>query len=251
MGLFDEIDFVEGFDDPLSDESLVYAKPAWEKHNDDLCVAYDPDICGWRYAHVKRRNRGTYTGHVTISIDFLDSSPSHHVRTSSELGPIGELDSFTYEGEHTVIKKENKMSNKNVNYTGKDYNIVACMYKGNVCKSYSFKIDTSIEVVEGDLVVVEDSSGYNLVEVDAVYTIQDSHKSNEAFGAFNAAKAWVVNKVDTTALNQRRDRTNRKKLILRKLEEAKEEMEETAIWEALASRNPQAKALLEQLKELD
>jgi len=140
---------------------------------------------------------------------------------------------------------------KNVNYIGTDYSVVEVSYEieydGLVLTSYYFK--TSIKNLEvGDLVVVESSEGLGLARVIATPIARSL--DTVVIKQFNLAKAWVVNKVDMTIHNQRREATERKKFIMEQLAERKEAMEEVAIYKMLAQSDPDAAKLLEELDGL-
>ena len=145
---------------------------------------------------------------------------------------------------NTTNKKETKML-KNVNYIGTGYQVVEVKYKGSEVP-YTFK--TNISLLEGEIVVVEDSKGYSICIV-----LKDSMHFNtkaETVKAFNRAKAWVVSKIDTIEHDKRKEATERKECIINMLEERKDAMQETAIYELLAQSDPEAKKLLAELKEL-
>ena len=243
MSLFkEEATLVSG----CADIRAVYAKPHWKTHNNDLCIVWRSADEAWVYAHVKERIK-RHDG-VSIRVTFTLQSdgqvhrPSHGVQTAWDLERIGVY----------IPKRKGLTMVKNVDYIGRNYSVVACSYASSGDTRYCFKADLSLgDIEEGSRLVVESAKGYSVVTAHIQYTLDDTLTSREALASFNAAKAWVVDVVDETKHNARKEATARKELITTKLREAREAMEEEAIWATLASHNPQAKALLEQLKEVN
>lgn len=136
----------------------------------------------------------------------------------------------------------------NVNYIGSDYNVVGATYEVNreTNKVYNFKVDKRIIIKEGDLAVVEASNGYGLVRVLVVYT--DELKNPNPF---SKATAWVVNKVDTILHQKRKELTERRVMILRKLEEKRQEAEALKVYETLKPSMPGADKLLLELEDIN
>ena len=63
------------------------------------------------------------------------------------------------------------------------------------------------------------------------------------------ATAWVVDRVDITAQAARRVATERRAYVLNKLKEKQEQVDTSKIYEYLAAVDPEAKVLLEELKD--
>lgn len=148
-------------------------------------------------------------------------------------------------------KGEEKMEKRNVNYIGTGYMVVEVSYEikdseGPAMQTYFFKTD--IKLKAGDLVVVDSTNGMDLCRVQS-NSLERSLDAN-IITAFNKAKAWVVDKVDITSHEKRRLATERKKFIMSQLAERREAMEETAIYNLLAEKDPEAKKLLEELEKL-
>ena len=150
--------------------------------------------------------------------------------------------------EHLNLTQESKM---NKNYIG-EYNRVALVSydlveDGPNLSTYSFKLGDEVECKEGDLVIVDGKNGLKIARVIEVMTRSVNPK---IIKQFNLAKAWVVCKIEEEKHKQRAEATERKKFILRELEERKEQIEEIAIYDMLAKADPQAAKLLEELKKL-
>jgi hypothetical protein len=118
-----------------------------------------------------------------------------------------------------------------------------------VSNPYIYKCDisngTTPDVQVGDMVVVENSKGYNLGIVTDVYT--DSFQ-NAAIA--KQATAWVVDKVDMTRHIKKLEATVRRDYILTKLSERQEQIQANQMYALLAQVDPEAKKLLEELTEL-
>lgn len=106
-------------------------------------------------------------------------------------------------------------------------------------REYCFKADD--EIKKDDLVVVDTANGLGLGTV-----------SNDAVHTSEVAKAtrWVVCKVDIEKHNERVAAEERKKAIMTKMEEMKKKIEEETIFEILAEKNSDMKALLEEYKAI-
>ena len=133
----------------------------------------------------------------------------------------------------------------NVNFVGGEYNVVKVrLYNGNQ-STYNFKIAADIPVEESMMVVVHSAKGYALAKVVTAY-----QNNFENALEVNKATAWVVNTVDNTDHANRIKATEKREYLLKQLEERKNAMEATAVYEALGSIDPVAKKLLQQLKKL-
>ena len=182
--------------------------------------------------------------------------PYHNINSDYGYSKVSErvLNANNIEFTMTVTKISNKNRKvetvkKDVNYIGGQYKAVTVSYL-NESTTYTFKADLDIaaKMVEGTLVVVDSSNGLGLGRVVKVY--DKDIKDKEAIARYNKATAWIVNIVNTTAQDMRKDSSERKEFILKELAERKEQMEEIAIFEMLAKTDPEAGKLLEELKEL-
>ena len=87
-------------------------------------------------------------------------------------------------------------------------------------------------------------NGFTLGKV--VYVYEDTiHSANLS----KVATAWVVDRVDITAQAARRVATERRAYVLNKLKEKQEQVESIKMYEYLAAVDPEAKVLLEELKD--
>lgn len=139
--------------------------------------------------------------------------------------------------------KEEQMNENNVNYIGGDYKVVKVKYIDG--GKYNFKADIDLDLEENTLVVVEAKNGLGLATVVEVY---ENCVDNAA--EIKKATAWVVNVVDTTAQDQRKEATRQREYILQQLDEKKAQMESISVYALLAKTDPQAAKLLEQLETL-
>lgn len=137
----------------------------------------------------------------------------------------------------------------NVNYVGTNYNLVEVTYSLGVTgvhtQTYVFKCDKDIDLIRGDLAVVESSRGYGLVEVLGVY--EDIIENADLA---KLATAWVVSKVDMTRHEVKKEASKRVEYIKSKLEEKKKSMEAFNMYAMLAQFDPEAAQLVDELKTL-
>ena len=141
--------------------------------------------------------------------------------------------------------KENKMAN--VNYVGGEYNLVEVTYLEDISlKTYVFKADLDLDVIKDNLVVVESNRGFGLCKVVSV-----TKNSIENHELALKATAWVVDKVDQTNHNARKEATKRREYLIKQLEEKKQQFQVTQMYELMAKVDPEAAKLLEELKLLN
>mgnify|MGYP003512465436 CR=1 FL=1 len=109
---------------------------------------------------------------------------------------------------------------------------------------YIYKCDNKLDVQKEDIVCVENKNGFILGKVVNVYedTIHNANLSK-------VATAWVVDRIDITAQAARRVATERRAYVLNKLKEKQEQVETIKMYEYLAAVDPEAKVLLEELKD--
>lgn len=141
--------------------------------------------------------------------------------------------------------KENKMAN--VNYVGGEYNLVEVTYLEDLSfKTYVFKADLDLDLIKDDLVVVESNRGFGLCKVVSV-----TKNSIENHELALKATAWVVDKVDTTNQDKRKEATKRREYLIKQLEEKKQQFQVTQMYELMAKVDPEAAKLLDELKLLN
>jgi putative ribosome biogenesis GTPase RsgA len=108
-------------------------------------------------------------------------------------------------------------------------------------KRYAFKTDFK-DLNVGDCVVVETSRGFAVgVVCEELFSSTDVER----------ATAWVVSKVDLESHNKRLELEAEKNKVLEKLEERKKSLERVAVYQMLAEKDPEMKALLDSLNELE
>lgn len=142
------------------------------------------------------------------------------------------------------INKENEM--ENVNYIGGEYNVVAVEYINDRGNKWFFKADVSLNLGTNDLVVVESRNGYGICKVISKF---ENNLENAAI--VNKATAWVVDKVDTTNQDKRKEATKRREYLVKQLEEKKQQFQVTQMYELMAKVDPEAAKLLDELKLLN
>jgi len=137
-------------------------------------------------------------------------------------------------------KKIGETKMKDLNYIGKDYSLVTLSGRNTFHKA-----DISLDLKEGDLVVVEFNSGFQVCKIknicgELIDNLED----------YTDGKSWVVDKVSTEAHELRKSNTERKNLILRELHRRKKETSEIELFEVMASSDNVAKSLLAEFKKL-
>jgi hypothetical protein len=147
-----------------------------------------------------------------------------------------------------ILEEEFAMS-RDVNYFGVDYKFVGITHDVNDAvlpgtKVYVYKCSNKLDVQKDDVVVVENKTGLVLGRVSEIYedNISNAHLSK-------VATAWVVDRVDITEQAQRRLATERREYVLNKLQEKQKQVETIKMYEYLAAVDPEAKVLLEELKD--
>lgn len=140
--------------------------------------------------------------------------------------------------------KENEM--ENVNYIGGEYNVVAVEYINDRGNKWFFKADVSLNLDTYDLVVVESRNGYGICKVISKF---ENNLENAAI--VNKATAWVVDKIDTTNQDKRKEATKRREYLVKQLEEKKQQFQVIQMYELMAKSDPEAAKLLDELKLLN
>jgi len=161
--------------------------------------------------------------------------------------PVYDGSSVWKHTDYKLITKENRMKT-NVNYIGGEYNVVEVTYDiggGPAVDTYYFKVDKDVELKEDDLVVVESKRGLGITKVVKVFenNINNADKVKKA-------TAWVVDKIDYSRQQERKEATEKREYILQQLEEKKEQMETIKMYALLAEMDPEAKKLVDELKTL-
>lgn len=192
---------------------------------------------------------------------YNGSGNARYVRYKKELfsGKVGtqvllsdDLVEVDNKGKLLAAQPEEVIMSKN--YIGGNYYYVGVRHDVNskdifIANPYIYKCDisngTTPDVQVGDMVVVENSKGYNLGIVTDVYT--DSFQ-NAAIA--KQATAWVVDKVGMTRHLKKVEATVRRDYLLTKLNERQEQVQATQMYALLAQVDPEAKKLLEELTEL-
>lgn len=146
-----------------------------------------------------------------------------------------------------ILEEEFAMS-RDVNYFGVDYKFVGITHDVNDVSlnstEYTYKCDNKLDVKKEDIVCVENKNGFILGKVVNVYedTILYANLSK-------VATAWVVDRIDITAQAARRVATERRAYVLNKLKEKQEQVDTIKMYEYFAAVDPEAKVLLEELKD--
>ena len=237
---------------PLKQEGRLYRRQHWPGNHETHNLAFTWDNHKKSFAYV-RLNEATGQarhegGHPSKAVLKAMDIEEIHLPVYAEVSlKYGSCDSKV----NKKKAKDRQMTKRNVDYIGAGYMVVTVTYELNtsdpLIQEYSFK--TTLNLVEGDMVAVESSSGYGLCRV----TKASVHKSLDKaiVDRFNQAKAWVIDKIDMLQHEKRREATERKKFIMKELEERKAAVEEKAIYKMLAETDPEAAKLLVELEKMD
>lgn len=109
----------------------------------------------------------------------------------------------------------------------------------NVGYAYALYDDS---IVAGDVVVV--NTGHHGMAVAKISALDEKRKSEVKFGR------EVVCKVDLSAFNERKERAARIAALEREMKAKASEVQATAIYEMLAEKSPELKAMLDEYKKL-
>lgn len=184
---------------------------------------------------------------VTRGLDYTVTRESDNVWRYNNGRVISKNSTVFYRTDFKYINEEKEMTT--VNYIGGEYNIAEVTYDLSssmpVLNTYYFKVDKDLILKENDLVVVESSKGLSIVRVVATYN-NNIHNADKV----KKATAWVVDKIDYSRQQSRKEATEKRAYILQQLEEKKEQMETIKMYALLAEMDPEAKKLVDELKTL-
>ncbi|ALA07234.1 hypothetical protein SECTIM467_110 [Brevibacillus phage SecTim467] len=105
-------------------------------------------------------------------------------------------------------------------------------------KEYDFKYECEvIDIGIGDKVVVETRHGLQIATVKTVIRL--------AIGeTYERATAWVIQKIDMTTHNRRKFREKEAKKLKARLEERRQQLEDSIVYNMLAQSDPEFAKLL-------
>jgi len=125
--------------------------------------------------------------------------------------------------------------------------VVRCKFDDDkFSRSYAyFTDDPTIEV--GDFVVVVSPSGPG-VRSDAGYPkVVRVTSTTETVDGITKVREWIVGKLDLSAYTERREREEKRQVLIAKIQRAAEEARGQFDLQQLAATSPELKALLDQL----
>lgn len=114
-------------------------------------------------------------------------------------------------------------------------------YRTNSETEYTFIAEEDLN--PDDIVVVDTKHGLNLA------TVISMTDTIPPFLDFDDVK-YVVSKVDMDAYNRRKQQADRRKTLRMQMDGKVKELQNIAIYEALAANNPEMKELLDEFKTL-
>ena len=250
----------------MNEESFGGKKIEYESTSD---IYYPTDNNDWQQAANERRiSKNTFTKAVSVNPKLTPGKYYKKLHWEKHLYfQVGNLGRGYYVhnanrvGEQVLMSNELVECDKNgkileeefamsrdVNYFGVNYKFVGVTHNVNDVAlnstEYIYKCDNKLDVQKEDIICVENKNGFILGKVVNVYedTIHNANLSK-------VATAWVVDRVDITAQAARRVATERRAYVLNKLKEKQEQVETIKMYEYLAAVDPEAKVLLEELKD--
>ena len=102
---------------------------------------------------------------------------------------------------------------------------------------------TNLELETDDMVIVETSHGLSLATVTTMVDQLPSHLEWEDLKE-------VACKIDLTAYNERKEQAEKRKVLLAQMNQKVKELQNLAIYEALADKDPAMKAMLDEFQSL-
>ena len=250
----------------MNEESFGGKKIEYESTSD---IYYPTDNNDWQQAANERRiSKNTFTKAVSVNPKLTPGKYYKKLHWEKHLYfQVGNLGRGYYVhnadrvGEQVLMSNELVECDKNgkileeefavsrdVNYFGVNYKFVGVTHNVNDVSlnstEYIYKCDNKLDVQKEDIICVENKNGFILGKVVNVYedTIHNANLSK-------VATAWVVDRIDITAQAARRVATERRAYVLNKLKEKQEQVETIKMYEYLAAVDPEAKVLLEELKD--
>ena len=210
------------------------------------CELQDIDYLNLKLKPGKYYKKLHWLGHVYFQVDRLGKGTYvvSGTKVSSTVLSSNELVECDKNGK---IKEEEFAMSRDVNYFWVNYKFVGVTHNVNDVSlnstEYIYKCDNKLDVQKEDI-CVENKNGFILGKVVNVYedTIHNANLSK-------VATAWVVDRIDITAQAARRVATERRAYVLNKLKEKQEQVETIKMYEYLAAVDPEAKVLLEELKD--
>ena len=142
-----------------------------------------------------------------------------------------------------LIYGERNENNMNTKVTG-NYDIAAVKFLqgSNTTKGYSFALFDST-ICEGDIVLCDTTYGYQVAKVDRIF-----HKDD--YDGVDVTKE-VICKLDFSDFEQRKERRRLKEELKKKMDEELKRTQELLLYQTIAEKNPEMKALLDEYAGLN
>ena len=105
-------------------------------------------------------------------------------------------------------------------------------------KSYNFITDRD-DIKQGDTVVVDSRNGLGLAKVSLVIK-----------GVSAKAKMWVVDRVDLSGFEERKQKAEKAKELMTAMEQRRKGLEKIAVYKMMAESDPGMKKMYEEYAEL-
>lgn len=125
-----------------------------------------------------------------------------------------------------------------------DVAVVKFVYGVNTTRGYSFALFDN-DVNPGDIVLVDTVNGYSLAFVQDILSKDDAVENG-----YPIPTKEVVCKVDFTTFNDRKEKREKAAKLKRDMEKKVKELQEIAVFEMLAEKNPELAEMLSEYKDL-
>lgn len=128
--------------------------------------------------------------------------------------------------------------------------IVRCKFEDDARQSYAyFTDDPTIDV--GDFVVVVSPNGPGVRATDIGFPkIVRVTSTTETVDSVAKVREWIICKIDLSGYAERRERDEKRRVLIAKIERAAEEARGRFDLQQLAANSPELKALLDQLAKV-
>lgn len=181
--------------------------------------------------------RGRFTGQIGTVERCTSLCSSIGIRFENETNKSSGYGVFWFSKDHLeIIETENEIMNENFVVAG-----IKFLDGTNADREYAYALyDEAIKV--GDIVAVKTGHhGFALAKIASIGTFPHT--------AVQCGRE-VIDRVDFTAYTERKEKAKRVRALKVEMDEKVRQLQQTAIYELLAEKDPTLKAMLEEYKSL-
>lgn len=181
--------------------------------------------------------KGRFTGYVGTVERITSLCSSIGIRFENETNTASTYGVFWFSEKHLeIIEMENEFMNENFVVAG-----IKFLDGTNIDREYAYALyDENIAV--GDIVAVKTGHhGFALAEIASI--------GNFPHSAVQCGRE-VIDRVDFTAYAERKEKAKRLRALRVEMDEKVKQLQQTALYELLAEKDPTLKAMLEEYKSL-